>query len=354
MKPIIDISVYQGETDLALAMSRIDGVIARCSYGWSAGQIDAQWAHNAKQANDLGIPLGAYHFAYARNEEEAKKEAKLALSAIKGYRIRVLYYDLEYTPQQGNLSNEQLYAIAKAFCDEIEAVGIPVGIYANTDWFRNKLTNPGFAAWTLWLADYGTNSGYDEWNGKLLYDPFDHVLLHQFTSRAKQGVLKGIEGIPSEGLDASSDHGWLQTWNKDHVYEETTAGGTPSLAHRIGERVYFDVLFASSTSTTPLKALIHSGTITKILAGRRNPYLINDGSGWLNDVSIIEQLFQIGDQVMVKQGVGATWVNQVPIAGFVYQNVYTIMELSNASQTAVIGINGKVTGRISMAYLKRA
>lgn len=193
------------------------------------------------------------------------------------------------------------------------------------------------------FSSYGSFRGYDEWNGKLLYDPFDHVLLHQFTSRAKQGVLKGIEGIPSEGLDASSDHGWLQTWNKDHVYEETTAGGTPSLAHRIGERVYFDVLFASSTSTTPLKALIHSGTITKILAGRRNPYLINDGSGWLNDASIIEQLFQIGDQVMVKQGVGATWVNQVPIAGFVYQNVYTIMELSNASQTAVIGINGKVT-----------
>ena len=366
MSIIIDISEWQGTVDIKAAKEKIAGVIARCSYGWgNTNQIDKQFANNAKQANDLGIPLGAYHFAYARNAAEAKEEAKLALTAIKGYKVRVLYYDMEYSAFQGNLTAEKAYEIAKAFCDKIEAAGIPVGIYANENWFRTKLTADGFKAWTLWLANYGSNNGQDNWGGKLQYNPFGNVLLHQFTSLAKNGVLKDIQGIPSAGLDASTDHGWLATWNKDYVYgseatqppkgESPTTDSNVNYKYKVGDTVTFKYLFASSTSDKPLAALISSGRITAILAGKKNPYLVNGGSGWLNDAYITNTQgqatsgFTKGQKVKVKSGVGAKWKTGQSIPDFVFGTVYSIIEMQ--SEYAVIGINGAVTGAIHTSFI---
>ncbi len=112
------------------------------------------------------------------------------------------------------------YKIAKVFCDAIENAGYSVGIYANQNWFKTKLTNDGFSAWTLWLANYGNNNGYNTWNNELQYNPFNHVLLHQFTSNAKNGVLKNIEGISSSNLDCSYDHGLINTFVKDNQISE--------------------------------------------------------------------------------------------------------------------------------------
>lgn len=156
----------------------------------------------------------AYHFCYARNESEAKKEANLALKACGNYDVSVIYYDLEYSDYQGSLSNEMYYKIAKAFCDEIEKAGYAVGIYANQDWFKTKLVNQGFSAWTLWIANYGSNNGYNNWDNKIQYNPFGNVLLHQFTSNAKKGVLKSIKGIDSKFLDCSYDHGLIKAFYK--------------------------------------------------------------------------------------------------------------------------------------------
>lgn len=176
--------------------------------------------HNNPQYCDMPSLLIAYHFCYARNEKEAKKEAKLALKACQNYHVNVIYYDLEYSNYQGNLSNDMYYKIAKAFCDTIEGASYSVGIYANQNWFKTKLTNDGFSAWTLWLANYGSNNGYNNWNNELQYNPFNHVLLHQFTSNAKNGVLKNIEGISSTNLDCSYDHGLISTFAKNNQTNE--------------------------------------------------------------------------------------------------------------------------------------
>lgn len=214
---IIDISHHNGKVDLMKTKKYISGIIARSSWGWGSSNIDKQWHNNATQANQLGIPLFAYHFSYARNESEAKQEALLAIHICKKYKVHVIYYDMEYSEFQGNLSNDRYYKIAKTFCDEIEKNNISVGIYANENWFKTKLTNPGFSAWTLWLANYGTNDGYNHWNNELKYNPFGNVLLHQFTSNAKKGILKNIEGIYSTGLDCSYNHGLLETFVKDTI-----------------------------------------------------------------------------------------------------------------------------------------
>lgn len=222
MKKIIDVSEHNGALELDKASKSVDGIIARCSWGWGNDQIDKQWQSNASQADRLGIPFYAYHFAYARNAEEAKKEAQLVLSACKNHKVNLIYYDLESSDFQGDLTCDEYYTIAKAFCDTIESQGYPVGIYANENYFRTKLTNQGFSKWTLWLANYGNNDGTDNWNGELKFNPFEHVLLHQCTSNAKNGLLKNIKGINSKFLDCSIDHGLLSTFNGRSEITETT------------------------------------------------------------------------------------------------------------------------------------
>lgn len=224
MKKLIDISEHNGKVNLSLASSYIDGVIARCSWGWDKNQIDQQWHNNAKQANKLGIPLFAYHFCYARNEEEARKEAEVALYACEKYKVNVIYYDIEYSDFQGELEADKYFNIAKTFCDIIELNGYSVGIYANTSYFKTKLINDGFSKWTLWLADYGNNDGYDNWSGSLKYNPFNNVLIHQFTSNAKEGIFKNIKGIPSKMLDGNVDYGLLKIFGNNIFSKEIRIG----------------------------------------------------------------------------------------------------------------------------------
>lgn len=71
---IIDISYHNGKVDLSKAKDSISGVVARCSYGWSSGNIDKQWNNNAKQANELGIPLFAYHFVMLETNMKLKEK----------------------------------------------------------------------------------------------------------------------------------------------------------------------------------------------------------------------------------------------------------------------------------------
>lgn len=217
MKLIIDISEHNGPIDLKLASKYISGIIARCSWGWGSNQIDKQWENTAKQANQLNFPLFAYHFCYARNTEEAILEAKLAIKACENFNVNLIYYDMEYSSFQGNLTNDDYYKIALAFCNTIEAAGYSVGIYANEYWFKTKLTNQGFSAWTLWIANYGNNNGYDNWNGELKYNPFGNVLLHQFTSNAKSGILSNLDGINSTFLDCNLDYGMLNVFSSNNI-----------------------------------------------------------------------------------------------------------------------------------------
>lgn len=280
MKLIIDVSEHNGPINLKLANEQISGVIARCSWGWGSNQIDKQWKNTAKQANQLALPLFAYHFCYARTVEEAILEAKLAINACENFNLNLIFYDMEYSSFQGNLTNDEYYKIALAFSNTIEAAGYSAGIYANEYWFRIKLTNPGFSAWPLWIANYGQNNGYDNWNGKLKFNPFNNVLLHQFTSKAKNGILSNIEGINSSFLDCNLDYGLLN-------------------------------------------AFCHKNNIPN---------------------------FNIGDLVKVKQD--SKWYDFQSIPNFVYDNIYTILEI--IEDRVVIGIDEQITGAISINNIYHA
>lgn len=54
-------------------------------------------------------------------------------------------------------------------------------------------------------------------------------------------------------------------------------------SHYVGENVSFNKIYSTAASTNALTPRVTSGTITKVLPGKANPYLINGGTGWVND-----------------------------------------------------------------------
>lgn len=57
----------------------------------------------------------------------------------------------------------------------------------------------------------------------------------------------------------------------------------PATGHYVGETVSYSRIFTTASSTKALTPKKTSGAITKILSGKANPYLIDGGTGWIND-----------------------------------------------------------------------
>lgn len=84
-----------------------------------------------------------------------------------------------------------------------------------------------------------------------------------------------------------SGAGWISLDYVEKVSPSPEPQPTPS-GRNIGDVVEINGVYTSSTSTEKLNPLVTVGTITKILDGKPNPYLLNDGDiGWVNDDCII-------------------------------------------------------------------
>ena len=63
---------------------------------------------------------------------------------------------------------------------------------------------------------------------------------------------------------------------------------TPSNKHKIGDKVTINGIYTSSSSDKKLTPARNTGTITYILSGAKNPYLLDEGNlGWVNDACIV-------------------------------------------------------------------
>lgn len=63
---------------------------------------------------------------------------------------------------------------------------------------------------------------------------------------------------------------------------------TPTTKYSVGQTVTINGVYTSNSSTTKLNPAVKTGKITKVTAGARNPYLLNDGNiGWVNDSCIV-------------------------------------------------------------------
>ena len=145
MLNVIDVSVYQPDIDYAAVKAAgIDGAVLRCGFtGWGSSHSlnkDTKFEAHYAGFTGAGIPVGAYYYSTADSVDFAKKEAEFVQSLLKGKKLAFpVYYDIENNERQAALSMSLLTQIAEAFCESMEEAGYFVGVYANTNWFTNKL-----------------------------------------------------------------------------------------------------------------------------------------------------------------------------------------------------------------------
>lgn len=160
----MDVSYWQGLINWErVKADDIDFAILRCGYVKTLGrpQVDQQWKRNAQECERLGIPYGVYIYSYAKTVEAAKAEADHVINTLKGFSPTYpVYFDLEEKSLESTSNRMLLANMASAFCDKIAAAGYTPGIYANTNWWNNYLTNPVFDQWERWVAQYNSKCSY--------------------------------------------------------------------------------------------------------------------------------------------------------------------------------------------------
>ena len=171
VKTGIDVSSYQGTIDWAkVKKDGIEFAMLRAGFrGWGTsddgteGKLvqDTKFDENAKGAIKNGIPIGAYFFSQAINEQEAIEEAKFVVSIIKDYKITYpVVIDVEYsgapnhTGRADNVSKEMRTKICKAFADYIKKAGYTPMIYADKNFATNQLDMTKLSGYSFWLAHY--------------------------------------------------------------------------------------------------------------------------------------------------------------------------------------------------------
>ena len=175
----IDVSEHNGQINWEqVKNSGIDFAIIRCGYGMDqTDQDDKYWLRNVSECERLGIPFGVYIYSYATNTSRALSEAKHVLRLISGHKLSYpVYFDMEDTTTLGS----DLTAIASTFCNTIKNAGYPVGVYANTNWWTNYLTDSTFSQWYRWVAQYNSTCTYT-----------GEYAMWQYTSK---GSVAGIVG----------------------------------------------------------------------------------------------------------------------------------------------------------------
>lgn len=267
----IDVSQYQGVINWELAKRHIDFVIIRCGYGQDLpGQNDRMFRRNADECTRLGIPFGVYLYSYAQNENEALSEARHVMRLIQDYQMAYpIYLDLE-DPRVGRLPNEQIERNCKVFADELQRHNYLPGFYASYYWWMNKLTGSLFSRYTRWVARYADELGENA-------DMFD---MWQYSDN---GFVEGIDGPVDLDYSYRDFPTEIKEAGLNNFSNEKPA---PPTNYQVGDHVTFDHVFISSDSSIPLIPYMNHGTITRIVENARNPYLIGNGLGWINNESI--------------------------------------------------------------------
>lgn len=97
----------------------------------------------------------------------------------------------------------------------------------------------------------------------------------------------------------------------------------PTMNYKVGDHVTFNHVYISSDSSIPLIPYMNHGTITRVVPNARNPYLIGNGLGWVNNDSITGTLTYLsnptyrGDSLvdaLTQIGVDASFASRREIA----------------------------------------
>lgn len=160
----IDVSKWNTKLDFKrLKTAGIDFAMIRAGLGT---QTDPMFQSHIKAAQNAGMQVGVYWFAYALNTNAAKKEADACLNGIKSYKLDLpVFYDFEYDTERYAGDKGVTYTVAsrtniiKTFCDRIEASGYDSGVYINPDYCLYKTSRAQLKKYKLWIAAWRRSDG---------------------------------------------------------------------------------------------------------------------------------------------------------------------------------------------------
>lgn len=131
----IDVSVHNGNIDWnRVKNAGIAFAILRAGYGRVASQKDAKFEANYAGAKAAGVPVGAYWYSYAITPDEARLEAEICVSILRGKQFEYpLWFDLEERSAL-NTGKANCSAMIRAFCEVLKklatgSVCIPAVLY---------------------------------------------------------------------------------------------------------------------------------------------------------------------------------------------------------------------------------
>ncbi len=158
----IDVSRHNKEINWqAVKDSGIEFAILRTSYGWSdwEKQTDQQLKNNIAGAKAAGIPIGAYHYSYATNPQEALLEADFFIDRLRWTQWEYpVFIDLEDKCQK-NLTNAQRTDIILTFLQRLQEAGYYTGFYTCLNWQRYMLDMNRLGGHELWIAHWHPTCG---------------------------------------------------------------------------------------------------------------------------------------------------------------------------------------------------
>lgn len=175
----IDVSKHNGVIDWDKV--KVDFAIIRIGIGMYENQKDEMFERNYTEATKINIPVGVYHYSYAKSVDEAIKEAELVIKWLNGRKLDLpVYFDIEDDSQK-NLSRVILDGMCEAFCNRIEKAGYWAGIYSNKYWATSVISGIKLGKkYTYWIAQYTDKCTYT-----------GDYAIWQYTSKGK---VNGISG----------------------------------------------------------------------------------------------------------------------------------------------------------------
>lgn len=183
----IDISEFNGVIDFKKVKSQVDFIMIRATFGRFG--VDKKFEENVKACIKYDIPFGFYYYSYAIDEKRAIDEVNFFLEKVKPYKEKATFpfvIDMEdsdfYKKENGNPTKEELTNICIKACEIIKSHKLIPMIYANKDWFENKLDLEKLSPYYKWLA-WWINKAVDE------IDKKQYSIL-QYSAK---GIIEGIK-----------------------------------------------------------------------------------------------------------------------------------------------------------------
>lgn len=280
----IDVSDNNGTLNWDVIKELIDFAIVRVGYGSNyESQDDKQAIRNMQELERIGKPYGVYLYSYALNEDEAHSEAAHILRMIAGFNPKLgIYIDQEDADSYKVRNNKNPYEHGEdytRFCqivmNDLKAVGFEtVGTYANLNWFENILDREALTD-KKWLAIWGPDNCPVEW-----------AEIWQYCS------------------DGTVDGSSLRTDMNNYINEDNFAKLTETAApdykpevpipereiedvgtmYNKGDHVCYNrIYYTAGDWTDGASPYYTDGVITDVYEGSRHPYLIGDGTGFVDD-----------------------------------------------------------------------